>query len=87
VIDAATGGANELVRAQHGLSIDWLDDRNIAIASDDGVTTRGLSGSPQLLAGATNLVRPRFSPRCEALVPTADDGQNQDAEPAEPDAE
>jgi hypothetical protein len=84
VIDAATGGASELVRAQHGLSIDWLDDRNIAIASDDGVTTRGLAGSPQQLAGATNLVRPRFSPRCESMVPVTDDGT---AEPAEPDAE
>ena len=67
VIDAATGGASELTRATHGLSIDWLDDRNVAIASDEGVTTRGLAGSPRVLAGATNLVRPQFSPRCETM--------------------
>lgn len=84
VIDAATGGANELVRAQHGLSIDWLDNRNVAIASDDGVTTRGLAGAPQQLVGATNLVRPRFSPHCESRLPNVDDGS---ADPAEPDAE
>ena len=79
VVDAATGGVTELARAHHGLSIDWLDDRDVAIAADGGVTTRGLTGAPQPLTGATNLVRPRFSPRCEPVGSADDDA----AEPAE----
>ncbi len=67
-VDVATGVASELARG-HGLAVDWVGDRNVAIAGDDGVVIRELAGPPpgQPLAGATKLVRPRYAPRCETL--------------------
>ena len=68
VVDTATGATTELLRARHGLAIDWAGDRSVAIAGDDGVVlfdvpAAGHAGQP--LVGATKLVAPRFAPRCE----------------------
>ena len=66
VIDTATGASTELLRASHGLAIDWVGDRMVAIAGDDGVVLQTLATtSRQPLVGATRLVAPRFAPRCE----------------------
>jgi hypothetical protein len=83
-IDTATGAATELARG-HGLAIDWMGDRAVAIAGDDGVKIRELGGAATPLVGATNLVHPRFAPKCEAL-PTeapASISPEGDEEPAE----
>ncbi|HET9988325.1 MAG TPA: hypothetical protein VFQ65_07390 [Kofleriaceae bacterium] len=83
-IDTATGAATELSRG-HGLAIDWMGDRAVAIAGDDGVKIRELGGATTPLVGATNLVHPRFAPKCEAL-PTeapAESPLESDDEPAE----
>jgi len=79
-IDTATGAASELARG-HGLAIDWVGDRALAIAGDDGVKIRELTGATAPLVGATNLVHPRFAPKCEAL-PTEAPAETDD-EPAE----
>ena len=83
-IDTATGAATELARG-HGLAIDWMGDRAVAIAGDDGVKIQELGGATTSLLGATNLVHPRFAPKCEAL-PTeapASISPSGDEEPAE----
>lgn len=79
-IDTATGAASEVARG-HGLAIDWVGDRAVAIAGDEGVNVRELGGATTPLVGATNLVHPRFAPKCEAL-PTEAPAESDD-EPAE----
>jgi hypothetical protein len=80
-IDTATGATTELARG-HGLAIDWMGNRAVAIAGDDGVNVRELGGATTPLIGATNLVHPRFAPKCEAL-PTEEAPTETDEEPAE----
>ena len=65
VADAATGAAHELERAEHGLAIEWLSDRKLAVAGDHGVSIYELgAGAPTVLEGADGLVSPRRTPKC-----------------------
>lgn len=65
VADAATGSLQELVRGAEGLVVQWITDRKLAIAGDDGVTLVDLDGTPPVkLAGTSGLVDPRRTPRC-----------------------
>ncbi len=65
VADAATGTTTELERAKHGVALEWLSDRRLAIAGDAGVTLRDLQGALALaVAGATDLIAPRRVPKC-----------------------
>lgn len=78
LVDAATGVASELERAQGGLAVEWLADRRLAIAGDHGVSIVELDGSRTQLAGTTGLGAPRKRPRCtpvadEIIEPTADE--------------
>jgi len=78
VVDAATGVASELERAQGGLAVEWLADRRLAIAGDRGVSIVDLDGTRTQLAGTTGLGAPRRRPRCtvipdEVVEPTGDD--------------
>ncbi len=67
VADAATGTVRELERAEHGLAIEWLSDRRLAVAGDHGVSILDLSGGrPVVLEGADGLVSPRRKPKCVA---------------------
>ncbi|MEO6771471.1 MAG: hypothetical protein ABI467_00425 [Kofleriaceae bacterium] len=81
-IDTATGAVTELARG-HGLAIDWMGDRAVAIAGDEGVNIRDLgdAAASRPLLGATNLVHPKFAPKCEALPTEA--SPEGDEEPAE----
>jgi len=83
IVDASTGAPIELARG-HGLAIDWAGDRTVALASDDGVTLHELAGQGSALAGATNLMRPRYAPHCEVLPtePTAEPDDEPADEPA-----
>jgi hypothetical protein len=84
IVDAATGAATEVARPSRrgGMAIDWIDDRTIAIASEDGVVTQSLGAQPQLVTGAQNLLRPRFSAHCE--TPPPDDSEPPDPDDATP---
>ncbi len=74
VADAATGTTTEIERAKHGVALEWLSDRRLAIAGDAGVTLRDLQGAPALaIAGATDLIAPRRVPKCTPDVETAPD--------------
>ncbi len=65
IADAATGTTTELERAKHGVSLEWLSDRRLAIAGDSGVTLRDLqSPAAVAIAGATDLIAPRRVPKC-----------------------
>lgn len=83
-IDTATGAATELARG-HGLAIDWMGNRAVAIAGDDGVNVHELTGATTPLLGATKLVHPRFAPKCEALhvEEPAEEPTGTDEDPAE----
>lgn len=81
--DAATGVVSPLFtpvlaasQVDKGLSVEWLSDRVLLVASAEGVLRVGLDGDRQPLAGATDLVTPHPRPRC---TPAPDD------EPASPD--
>jgi len=68
VADAATGQLTELERATGGLAVEWVADRQLAIAGDKGVALASLDGAaPVPIAGASGLVTPRQRPRCAAL--------------------
>jgi len=80
VADAATGHVDELARARRGLAVEWIGDRKLAIAGDDGVSLEQLGGAPVALAGADGLVTPRHHPRCTpepAEEPTTSDEDNE----------
>jgi hypothetical protein len=67
VADATTGAVTELQRAEKGLAIEWLDDRRLAIAGDQGVAIVDLDrleAQPLVLEGADGLVPPRHRPTC-----------------------
>ena len=70
--DAATGAvqlqfspAVGAKKIDTGLSVEWMSDRTLVVASGQGVTMIGLDGpAPIPLPGATELVTPRPRPRC-----------------------
>ncbi|MDB4955467.1 MAG: hypothetical protein JWO36_3036 [Myxococcales bacterium] len=66
VADAATGSVHELERAHGGLAIEWISDRQLAIAGDHGVSIieLGSAATPIPLVGANDLAAPRRKPRC-----------------------
>ncbi len=87
--DAATGALQLLftpaidpARIDSGLSVEWMTDRTLVVASGEGVTRVGLD-SPErsLLVGATELVAPRPRPHCTAAP---DDDLADDPETSEP---
>jgi hypothetical protein len=78
VADAATGTIHELARATSGLAVEWVNDRELAVASDTGVTLVPLgSGAPTALPGASGLVTPMFTARCtQAPLPDIAEGSD-----------
>ncbi len=65
VADAATGTIHELARGISGLAVEWVNDRELAVAGDTGVELVPLgSGAPIPLPGTTGLVTPMFTARC-----------------------
>ncbi|MBL0220467.1 MAG: hypothetical protein IPQ07_42175 [Myxococcales bacterium] len=86
--DAATGVVQPLLiptiqpaKIDTGLSVEWMTDRTLVVASGDGVTIAGLDGGERtLLPGATELLTPRPRPRC---TPAPDDDPADDPEPPE----
>lgn len=70
VANAATGRLTELDRAARGLAIEWVSERDLAVAGDRGVAILDLDGDPpRVLAGADDLIVPRQRSRC-AEAPT-----------------
>jgi hypothetical protein len=65
VIDAATGTAIEIARGNGGLAIEWIDDRELAVAGANGVARVASDGNVTTpLQGADALVTPSHPPRC-----------------------
>lgn len=61
--DATTGQVTELERGKHGLAVEWVSDRVLAVAGDKGVTlVEGDQKTP--IPGAEGLLCPRRVPRC-----------------------
>jgi hypothetical protein len=78
IADAATGKLTELERAAKGLAVEWVSDRELAIAGDKGVAIYDLeAGTSAVVEGANGLVAPRQRPKCTAAEP-------EPAEPADP---
>ena len=78
IADAATGKLTELERAAKGLAVEWVSDRELAIAGDNGVAIYDLeTGKSAVVEGANGLVAPRQRPKCTATEP-------EPAEPADP---
>ena len=76
VADATTGKTTELVRATKGLAIEWIADRQLAVAADDGVAIYDLDGAPpRTIEGAQKLATPKKRTRCtdEPEVESPDD--------------
>ncbi len=85
VADAATGSARELARAsKNGMAIEWVADRTLAIADDQGVAIHTLAGEqpPLTIPGADALAVPRRMPACVAppVEPAADEPGDDDSE-------
>jgi hypothetical protein len=73
VADASTGAMRELERAAGGIALQWLAERELAIAGDHGVAIHRLDGgAPVAIDGAKSLVVPRERPRCTAPEPSDD---------------
>lgn len=74
VADAMTGKTIELVRATKGLAIEWISDRQLAVAADDGVALYDLDGAPvRTIEGAQKLVTPKKRTRCTEEPEPEDD--------------
>jgi hypothetical protein len=75
VADATTGKTTELVRATKGLAIEWISDRQLAVAADDGVVVYDLDGAPpRTIVGAEKLATPKKRTRCtDEPEPETDD--------------
>ena len=86
VADAATGTVQELERATGGLAIEWVADRELAVAGDRGVSLVGLGDAPTVLDGATGLVTPKRKPRCTPDVAEPEPIDEDSPETTEPDA-
>ncbi len=87
VADAATGTVQHLEDAIGGLALEWLADRELAIAGDRGVSLVGLGGATTVLHGATDLVTPMRTTRCTPEAPETEPATDEDPpEAIEPDA-
>ena len=81
VADVTTGKTTELVRATKGLAIEWISDRQLAVAADDGVVVYDLDGAPPRTSeGAQKLATPKKRTRCteEPEVETDDPAPDPD---------
>ncbi|MFN0246233.1 MAG: tetratricopeptide repeat protein [Kofleriaceae bacterium] len=83
VADVTTGKTTELVRATKGLAIEWISDRQLAVAADDGVVVYDLDGAPpRPIEGAQKLATPKKRTRCtdepELEAPDAPDDPDPD---------
>lgn len=86
VADVTTGKTTELVRATKGIAIEWISDRQVAVAADDGVVLYDLDGAPpRPVLGAEKLVTPKKRARCtdEPDADEPDDAPDPD-DPADP---
>ncbi len=89
--DAATGAvqllfapAIEPAKIDTGLSVEWMTDRTLVVASGEGVTIVGLDGPERTpLVGATELMTPRPRPRC---TPGPEEDPPEDPDTGEPTA-
>ena len=82
VANAATGTMTEVGRASRGLAVDWIGERRLALAGDEGVTILELDGGPQhALPGATDVLIPRAGRSCPDEKPS---DENSDAPVVEP---
>jgi hypothetical protein len=91
VADATTGTVHEVERAAQGLAVEWVDNRKLAIAGDNGVTIVDLDGKPTVsVSGADGVAVPRHRPSCtpdtepELLPPEDPDPPESAAEPVDP---
>jgi hypothetical protein len=76
VAEASTGKVTELERASHGLAVEWVAERKLALAGDHGVELIELGGRPTPIADADGLAAPRRRPRCvpeDATEPPPDE--------------
>jgi hypothetical protein len=71
--NAATGAAKLLftpavdpAKIDRGLAVEWMTDRTLLVASEQGVSIVSLDGAAAVpLTGATDLLTPRPRPRCQ----------------------
>ena len=64
VADPSTGHVDEIERASGGLALEWIGDRELAIAGDRGVERLDLGGAATVIADADGLLSPKRRPRC-----------------------
>src|SRR3569623_1369484 len=64
VADPSTGHVDEIARASGGLALEWIGDRELAIAGDRGVERLDLGGAATEIADADGLLSPKRRPRC-----------------------
>jgi hypothetical protein len=84
VIDVATGTPTEIARGNGGFAIEWIDDRELAVAGANGVARVASDGSVTTpLPGADALVTPSHPPRCtpepdsDVTAPSSDAGDDE----------
>jgi len=81
VADVATGAVHELSRSVSGLAVEWVNDRELAIAGDGGVALAPLAGSGSTsVDGASALAAPLFTAKCAPPEPVAE-GSDDDESP------
>ena len=84
VADGSTGTVQELERATGGIAVDWVAERKLAVAGDNGVTIVDLAGgAPLQLQGADGLLAPRRKPAC-VVEPVVDEPAEEDESTPEP---
>jgi len=60
-----TGKTTELVRATKGLAIEWISDRQLVVAADEGVAIYDLDGGPpRTIEGVQKLATTKKRTRC-----------------------
>jgi hypothetical protein len=64
VADPSTGHVDEIERASGGLALEWIGDRELAVAGDRGVEKLELGKTPIVIADADGLLSPKRRPRC-----------------------
>jgi hypothetical protein len=81
VADVATGAIRELSRSVSGLAVEWVTDRELAIAGDGGVAIAPIAtGSAAPIDGATGLAEPMVAAKCTHEEPVAE-GSDDDESP------
>lgn len=76
VADPSTGHVDEIERASGGLALEWIGDRELAVAGDRGVERLDLGGAATVIADADGLLSPKRRPRCAPEAAGSDEPES-----------